>query len=176
MLEQTIHHLDLIRYCYGREVESIICRTWNPCWSMYAHDSNVSCLLTLEGGLDVNYLGTWTGGWNQLQFQWRTDCTEGIMVQRQLFADLAIARSTDALLTPLTLPPFQAFYDDTSALLRAFIAHLRYGTPLECSGLDHLRTLALCFAGIESSERGCSVPMADFYQRYKIPVQHEKGG
>jgi predicted dehydrogenase len=49
MLEQSIHHLDLIRYCYAREV--VASRAdWNPAWSMYAHDSNVSCLLTLEGG------------------------------------------------------------------------------------------------------------------------------
>ena len=54
MLEQSIHHLDLIRYCYDREVEQVMCRTWNPGWSMYAQDSNVSCLLSLSGGLEVN--------------------------------------------------------------------------------------------------------------------------
>src|SRR5687767_4646465 len=64
MLEQSIHHLDLIRFVYGREVEAVSCRTWNPSWSMYAHDANVACLLSLEGGLEVTYLGTWTGGWN----------------------------------------------------------------------------------------------------------------
>src|SRR5690606_28643082 len=30
MLEQSIHHLDLIRHCYNREVESVMCHTWNP--------------------------------------------------------------------------------------------------------------------------------------------------
>ena len=82
MLEQSIHHLDLLRFCYGREVEAVSCRTWNPPWSMYAHDSNVSCLLQLAGGLEANYLGTWTGGWNELRFEWRTDCAEGVIVQR----------------------------------------------------------------------------------------------
>ena len=154
MLEQSIHHLDLIRFCYGREVEQVMCRTWNPPWSMYAHDSNVSCLLTLEGGLEVNYLGTWTGGWNELEFQWRTDCDGGVIVQRQLFEDLAIARTGDPALTPVELEPCRAFYDDTAALLGAFLAHLTQGAPLECSGADHLRTLALCFAAIESSETG----------------------
>ena len=95
MLEQSIHHLDLIRFCYGREVEQIFCRTWNPAWSMYAHESNVSCLMTLEGGLEVNYLGTWTGGWDELQFEWRTDCSDGVIVQRKLFEDLAAARTGD---------------------------------------------------------------------------------
>ncbi len=168
MLEQSIHHLDLIRFCYGREVEQVHCRTWNPGWSMYAHDSNVSCLLTLAGGLEVTYLGTWTGGWNELQFQWRTDCSKGVIVQRQLFEDLAVARTGDASLTPIELPPFRAFYDDTDALMSAFKAHLHDGAALECSGVDHLYTLALCFAAIESSAKGRAVQMHEFYARQGI--------
>ncbi|MBI1296455.1 gfo/Idh/MocA family oxidoreductase [bacterium] len=168
MLEQSIHHLDLIRYCYGREVEKVSCRTWNPSWSMYRHDANVSCLLTLEGGLEVNYIGTWTGGWNQMQFQWRTDCADGVIVQRQLFEDLAYARTKDEALTDIALPDFKAFYDDTDALLTSFISHVRTGSELECSGLDHLRTLGLCFAAIESSETGKAVIMDEFYARHDI--------
>lgn len=168
MLEQSIHHLDLIRFCYGREVERIACRTWNPGWSMYAHDSNVSCLLTLEGGLEVTYHGTWTGGWNGFYFEWRTDCERGIILQRQLHEDLAVAHTGDADLTPVELPACRAFYDDTSALLSRFIAHVRDGAPIECSGRDHLITLALCFAGIESSETGTVVEMKDFYRRHGL--------
>ncbi len=168
MLEQSIHHLDLIRFCYGREVESIACRAWNPTWSMYAHDSNVACLLTLEGGMEVTYYGTWTGGWNGFQFQWRTDCADGVIIQRQLHEDLAVAHTTDTTLTPVELPACRAFYDDTSALLSRFIAHVRDGAPLECSGHDHLVTLALCFAGIESSATGKSVNMSEFLARHGI--------
>ena len=168
MLEQSIHHLDLIRYCYGQEVVQVMCRTWNPPWSMYAHDSNVHCLLTLADGMEVNYLGTWTGGWDKLQFEWRTDCAEGVIVQRQLFEDLAMAHTRDQGLTPIDLPAFEAFFDDTDALLSAFLAHLRHDVSLECSGRDHLYTLALCFAAIESSERGVAVQMNDFYQQHDI--------
>ena len=168
MLEQSIHHLDLIRYCYGREIERVYCRTWNPDWSMYAHESNVSCLMTVAGGMEVNYLGTWTGGWNELQFEWRTDCSDGVIVQRTLFDDLAAARMDDDALTPIAIESCEPFYDDTAALLSAFVAHLRGDQPLECSGSDHLRTLALCFAAIESSERGRVVEMADFYRRFGI--------
>ncbi|MBV7336425.1 Gfo/Idh/MocA family oxidoreductase [Chloroflexi bacterium TSY] len=168
MLEQSIHHLDLIRHCYGREVVRVMCRTWNPPWSMYAHDSNVHCLLTLQDGMEVNYLGTWTGGWDELQFEWRTDCTEGMIVQRQLFEDLAMARMQDKSLTSIDLPPCQAFFDDTDALLSVFIAHLWNDGPLECSGQDHLYTLALCFAAIESSQTGVAIQMNDFYVRHNI--------
>ena len=103
MLEQSIHHLDLIRFCYGREVASVMCRTWSPPWSAYRHDANVSCLLTLQGGMEVNYLGTWTGGWNALKFQWRTDCDKGVIIQNELFSDLRIARTEDDALTPVAI-------------------------------------------------------------------------
>lgn len=170
MLEQSIHHLDLMRFCYDREVERVLCRTWNPAWSMYAHGSNVSCLLTFAGGLEVSYLGTWTGGWDQLEFQWRTDCSRGVVVQRELFADLATAAVADPQLTPVALPAARPFYDDSAALLADFVAHVRAGTSLACSGADHLYTLALCFAAIESDRTGCAVAMDEFYRRHGIPA------
>ncbi|MBM6581889.1 Gfo/Idh/MocA family oxidoreductase [Microvirga sp. BT689] len=165
MLEQSIHHFDLIRHCYGREVEAISCRTWNPSWSMYAHDSSVQCLLTLEGGIEVSYIGTWTSGWNEPMFLWRTDCAGGVVLQREVFSDLAVARRTDPAPIPVALPDVRAYYDDTAELLRAFIASRQTGAPPPCSGRDHLKTLALCFAAIESSQNGTVVDMGDFYAR-----------
>jgi predicted dehydrogenase len=168
MLEQTIHHLDLIRYCYDREVESVACRTWNPPWSMYAHDSNVNCLLGLAGGLEVNYLGTWTGGWDKLDFAWRTDCAEGVIVQRALFEDLAFAHKGDAELQPIPLAPCEPFFDDTEALWQAFVAHLREDAALPCSGADHLVTLGLCFAAIESSATGRTIDFPAYCRAHGI--------
>ena len=165
MLEQSIHHLDLIRYCYGREVESIMCRTWNPPWSMYAHDANVHALLTLEGGTAVNYFGTWSGGWNVPGFEWRTDCERGVFVQRELFSDVAYALTTDAALTPVEIAQAEAFYDDSALLLEDFLQSIEQSKPAPCGGRDHLRTLALCFAGIESSETGKGIVMQEFYER-----------
>ncbi len=164
MLEQSIHHLDLIRYCYGREVESIMCRTWNPPWSMYASDANVHALLTLEGGIAINYFGTWSGGWNEPGFEWRSDCQDGVIIQRELFSGLGYARRTEKALTPVALEAAEAFYDDTAALLKAFVQAIQTGSPAPCDGRDHLRTLALCFAGIESSETGRAIAMKEYYR------------
>ncbi|NEX46640.1 Gfo/Idh/MocA family protein [Pseudotabrizicola algicola] len=168
MLEQTIHHLDLIRFCHGREVAAIACHTWNPPWSMYAHDANVHCLLTLEDGAEVNYFGTWSGGWNNPGFEWRIDCTEGVIIQRELHSDLAYAHRADPDLTAIPLPDARPYYDDSIALLGAFLASLRGEVPLPCDGRDHLRSLALCFAGIESGETGRIIRMSDFYTRHGL--------
>lgn len=168
MLEQTIHHLDLIRFCHGAEVEVIVCRTWNPDWSMYAHDANVHCLLGLSDGAEVNYFGTWSGGWNTPFFEWRTDCAEGVVIQRELHSDLAVARRSEPELTQVPLPEARPYYDDSIALLAAFRLALRDHGPLPCDGRDHLRSLALCFAGIESSETGRAIRMAEFHARHSL--------
>jgi len=168
MFEQSIHHLDLIRYCYGREIESIMCRTWNPPWSMYADDANVHALLTLEGGIAINYFGTWSGGWNVPGFEWRTDCEGGVIVQKELFSELSYARKTDQQLTAIVLEPAEAFYDDTAALLGAFVAAVQNGAPIPCDGRDHLRTLALCFAGIESAQTGRAIEMKEYYKERQL--------
>lgn len=165
MLEQTIHHLDLIRYCHGREVEQIACRTWNPPWSMYAHDANVHCLLAMEGGIEVSYFGTWSGGWDTPDFEWRIDCADGVFVQRGLHSDCTYARRGEPGLTPIPIADGEPYYDDTAILLDDFVAAVRDGTPPPCDGRDHLRSLGLCFAGLDSAQTGKAVKLAEFYDR-----------
>lgn len=168
MLEQSIHHLDLIRFCYASEPAVVRCRTSNPVWSMYAHDANVQATLTLENGVEVNYMGTWTGGWNELEFQWRTDCERGVLYQKQLFSDLYFANADDTSLTPIPLEACEPFFEDTRELFGSFLYALRHHLPVPCDGVDHLQTLAMCFAGIESSETERAVNMAEFINRFGI--------
>jgi predicted dehydrogenase len=183
LLEQSVHHLDLMRYCYGREVESVFARTWNPPWSTYQHDSNVSLQLRFEGDLHVTYLGTWTAAWNEFNFRWRTDCSKGALIQKRQFSDLFEVRFSPELgmsgkrfkgsaepLEPVELPPIEAFVDDTRVLLARFVEALQEGKPVETSAKDHLKTLSLVFACIESAETGREVDLARFYQEHGVPL------
>jgi predicted dehydrogenase len=155
--EQSIHHFDLMRHVYGREPVAIAARSWNPSWSMYAGDANVSALITFEGGLEVTYQGTWAGNWDRLGFDWRSDCRDGIAVQRDMFGDLAYARRHDADLTPVALPAFETWMDDAAALWAAFAAHLRGEGPLPCAGDDHLKSLRMVEACIRAAATGQTV-------------------
>lgn len=176
LLEQSIHHLDLMRYCYDDEVESVLAETWNPAWSVYQDDSCVSVILRFRSGLRVNYLGTWTSGWNRFDFRWRTDFPGGVLVQKKQFSDLYAARLDPALamtgplfkdeaepLLPIALPQAEHFIDDTRLLLARFVEAIQAGKPVETSGKDHLKSLALVHAIIESAVQGKRVALADFY-------------
>lgn len=181
LLEQSVHHLDLLRYCYGREVEWVQADTWNPPWSTYQDDSNVSALLCFEGGLRVNYLGTWTAAWNEFNFRWRTDCSGGVLIQKAQFDDLHIARFSPELgmtglrfkteaepLEPVNLPPVEYFVDDTRGLLAEFVEALQEDKPVVTSGKDHLKTLLLVRACIESAKMGKRVIMSEFYKKHNM--------
>jgi predicted dehydrogenase len=158
--EQSIHHFDLMRYVYRSEPLTAMCRTWNPSWSMYESDANVAAVFTFDNGMVVNYQGTWQSGWAQPHFEWRTDCTNGILSQRHQFEDLYIATRTDETLTQIELPPHEQWITETQGLLDAFVDTVADGIPLQCSGRDHLMSLAMVQACILSSRENRCVSVA----------------
>jgi predicted dehydrogenase len=149
--EQSIHHFDLMRYVYGSDPVTVQCQTWNPSWSMYESDANVAALFTFENGLVVNYQGTWQSGWAEPQFEWRTDCNGGVISQKHQFGDLFYAQKNDPTLTPVILPPHEQWITETQGLLDAFVDTVVDAQPLQCSGRDHLTSLAMVQACILSS-------------------------
>ncbi len=152
--EQSIHHFDLLRYLYKQEPVTVQARTWNPSWSTYRSDANVSALFTFDRGMEVNYQGTWQSGWAEPQFEWRTDCTDGVISQRDQFGKLNFARRFETALTPVDLPPHEIWITETAGLLDAFLDTVLDGQPLQCSGRDHLTSLAMVAACDVSSREG----------------------
>lgn len=172
--EQSVHHFDLMRFVYGAEPVRIYARTFNPSWSMYRDDANVSAIIDFDSGLTVNYQGTWQGNWQALGFEWRTECSRGVLVQGDMFGELSYALRDDPAVTPVALPAHQPWISDARALLRAFKEAFRGLRPLECSGSDHLNSLRMLQACILSSERGQAVTLAELQtgsERGKRPAQ-----
>ena len=158
--EQSVHHFDLMRFVYGSEPVLVSARTWNPPWSMYAHDANVSALFTFANGIEVTYQGTWAANRNTLDFDWRTDCARGIAVQSEMFGALSFALRDDPAPTPVALPPHEPWISDATGLFEAFLAHLVDGAPLQCSGADHLQTLRMVEAVAAASAKSQTITLA----------------
>lgn len=159
--EQSIHHFDLLRYVYKSEPVQVFAKTFNPSWSMYADDANVSALFTLANGVVVNYQGTWQSNWQKPGFEWRTECADGIVLQKDQFGDLHFARQQDETLTAVALPEYEQWINDAIALLAAFVATLRGTAPLLCSGRDHLKSLRMVQACIISQQQGAAINPSD---------------
>lgn len=159
--EQSIHHFDLMRFVYQTNPVLVQAQTWNPTWSMYASDANVAALFTFENGMVVNYQGTWQSGWAEPRFEWRTDCSNGVLSQLHQFGDLFYAGKFETQLTPVTLPPHEQWITETAGLLDAFVDTVVEGQPLQCGGSDHLLSLAMVQACILSSREARCVPIAE---------------
>lgn len=162
--EQSIHHFDLMRFVYDAEPVAVECRTWNPSWSTYASDANVAALFTFANGMVINYQGTWQSGWAEPAFEWRSDCTNGVISQRHQFGDLFYARRFDTELTPVRLPAHEQWITETAGLLEDFVGTVLDDAPLHCSGRDHLTSLAMVQACALSSREERCVSIAEILQ------------
>jgi predicted dehydrogenase len=112
----------------------------------------------------VNYQGTWQSNWEVPKFEWRTECTGGVIDQLEQFGDLYYARHADPALTEVELPPHEIWVTETIGLLAAFVASVVDGQPLPCSGRDHLSSLAMLEACITSSRDGQRITVAEVLQ------------
>lgn len=183
LLEQSIHHFDLLRYCYDAEVESLVCDTWRPSWSTYEDDCCVSVLFRFENGVRANYLGTWTAAWNRMDFRWRTEFEGGALIQREQFEDLVRVDFDRGLglrgsnfkgdaeaETPVSEPLARctAFIDDTRELLAEFLCAVRGEAEPVTTARDHLKTLLVVQACIESMKNGTWVRLRDVHERFAV--------
>jgi predicted dehydrogenase len=180
LLEQAIHHLDLIRYVYDSDFEWVQVYEWNPTeWehNPYKQDPNVSALLMLKNGIHINYMGTWISGNvgmnTGIDFRWRTDCSDGVIVQPDLFGEggLFVASYRDAKLTHVDTGPVIPFATDTDRLLVEFYESWKNKEPPDTNGKDHMKTLSTILACIESSEKGRRVNVDEFRRSLEYPEE-----
>ncbi|SHI66577.1 Gfo/Idh/MocA family protein [Wenxinia saemankumensis] len=160
--EQSVHHFDLMRHVYRREPLRIDARTWNPSWSMYRGHANVSALIEFEGGMHVTYQGTWAGGVDRLDFDWRTDCTNGVLIQREMMGGL-VAATRQGEFAPVETAAHEPWITDAAALLDMAVRAFTGTGPAECTGRDHLSSLLMLEACIRSSDRGGPVELAELH-------------
>jgi len=142
-------------------------------------------LLKFQNGMYANYMGTWTSGSNRLRFLWQIDFPGGTLVQKRQFCNLSVSRFQPELsltgrnfkeeddiepLMPVDLPKVAAFTDDSQELLKSFLKGIDDKTIFETSGKDHIKTLCVVHACIESAKTGKRVQMDEFYERHNIPT------
>jgi hypothetical protein len=125
-------------------------------------------LLNLENGMHVNYMGTWISGnegMNEgIDFRWRTDFGNGVIVQKDLFGETGLytASRDDGELSHVDTGFIEPFVTDTRSLLKEFYECSVKEKKPETSGRDHLKTLLTVLACIKSSERRKKILLSDF--------------
>jgi predicted dehydrogenase len=157
--EQSVHHLDLVRFVYNTEVAAVTAMTSNPPWSMYAGDATVCATLTLTNGMTVQYTGTWAARTAHDRFHWRTDCAHGALIQTALFDGLHIVHDGTEAMEFIPLPFLEPFVDDMRALFRAVLHDLHTGDHCAPAVRDHIQTLAVTTSIEQSAATGMRVTL-----------------
>ena len=181
LLEQTIHHIDLMRYCYQSEVKDVTAQTWRVPWSLYTNDCSVSILINFDN-FHVNYIGTWTSGWNKLSFEWRTDFQKGIIIQKDQFANLNYVEfdskismtgknfktAKDAeVLKKIKMTQDKGLLSDTHKYLQDYINYKLTGDRMQISLDDYLKSCAVIEACIESKNKRKTIDLTDYFKLIK---------
>lgn len=152
--EQSIHHFDLIRYVYNSDIKTVFATTSNPPWSMYKYDTNVNAILELKNSIIINYIGNWQSNSKALNFEWRTECDNGIIVQKKQFEGLYYTSFKSAVEKKIKLKKTKMWFDDANLLFNDFLGSIKKKRNIYEINNDHLKSLAVVDACIKSSKTG----------------------
>lgn len=172
IMDMSVHHFDLMRYLLGANALRVQALTWNPSVSNTQGDMNAFIWIEFEGGVRINYTGSFASpgsdtGWNG---RWDITGTRGSLVWNQkddwgpirLFKQGANPANYQIphIFTPLpevwgqpvwasSIGPVGHHYD-----LYHWNACIQADVEPETSGKDNLHTLALTFAAIKAADSG----------------------
>ncbi|MGB3583676.1 MAG: Gfo/Idh/MocA family oxidoreductase [Roseiarcus sp.] len=164
LLDMAIHTFDALRCMTGLAAVGVYCREWNPAHSWYRDGSSAAAVFELETGAIFIYRGSWCAPGLPTSWEsgWRFVGANGSLVWdgADTIRIEALGRGDrDGLFDPVAPvePPALSTEDRIGGhfgVLHDFVAAVRSGAQPETAGRDNIRSLAMVFGAIESSEAG----------------------
>ena len=181
LVDMSIHHFDLMRYCLHADPVRVQATGWNPRWSYFRHQAACHVLLEMTKGVHVTYDGNWVArgqetGWNG---DWRIECSEGAIWVTERNGEMVVeldpgagrarppagARGKPtapvaAQAGPVPLVPMPQSGQEHS--LSEMVAAISDKREPETSGKDNLKSVAMVFAAVDSIESRHPVEIAGY--------------
>lgn len=155
LIEMSIHHFDSIRSAFGCEAVNILAKSWNPSWSAYKGAAVVSAIIEMENDIWLNYYGSFV---SQTSFyNWRIECSQGAIGLENGSLYTLAPKSADR--RTINIESFSQSVE--VQMLNMFCEAIKNGVEPETSGKDNLKSLAMVFACIKSSEMGRKVNLSE---------------
>jgi predicted dehydrogenase len=152
LAEIAVHHYDSFRYLFKRQPVSVFARAYNPPGSTYERNAAVQAIVELDGGLPVQYFGTFVA--HRYEFSLWIEGEKGdLWTDRRRVWSRPRGRRffLPARLAPVPkgdeLPYPKA---GTVSLLNQFRDAMLHGTVAETDARDNVWTLAMVEASIAS--------------------------
>ncbi len=168
LLDMAIHTFDAARYISGADPVAVYCREWNPRGSWYDQDASAIALFEMSDGITYTYRGSWCAeGLNtSWECDWRIIGTKGSAKWDggARFEAETVSDSSSLMwdASPVDWPPHDpgSKSDGHVGLLREFVDCVRTGRVPETAASENIKSLAMVFAAIESSECGRRVEIS----------------
>lgn len=162
LIDMAIHTFDIARTIAGATPVAVYCQENNPANSWFKHGAAANAIFEFADGAVFNYRGSWSAEGLRTSWQgaWRLIGTEGSMIWDGE-EDFRAERPTNSGglirdVEPIAVPSL----DSTDAvgghagIIREFVAALREGREPETVSRENIKSLAMCFAAIDSAKSG----------------------
>lgn len=159
LLDMAIHTFDQARMISGCDPAAVYCREYNPHGSWFKNHAAAVCVFEMTQGVTFTYRGSWAseGFSTSWESQWRASGSKGTVVwdgisrpRAQVAGGGGFQRET----LDVEIPPTPMQHTGHEAALYDFINALRSGQEPRCVCHDNIKSLAMCFAAIESAAKG----------------------
>lgn len=178
MVEGAVHHLDILADLAGVKCDTIYAQTWNPKWGEYAGDSQALVTMHMENNTRATYEGAKTNavglnGWGQEYI--RAECEQATLILSRRRLERFLYDPSRAWAGGIegqgeTIPLLEQPKWSNAWLIEKFVRWLDGGEPMETNVEDNLQSVALVFAGMESSRTGLPVKVQEFLAKARLDI------
>lgn len=156
LTEIAVHHYDSFRYLFNRRPAAVWARTFNPEGSDYEQNAAAETFLELEGGVHIQYSGSFVG--SRYQYVLEISGERGdLRTDRSKVWWRPWGGKRFEVVEPVSMPEGEALrypHAGMVSMLQQFNDAVSRGSVPETSGADNLWTLAMLEASIRSAESG----------------------
>ncbi len=158
LLDFAIHHFDMMRYVTGDEAVRVLAQSFRPSWSWLGGKAAAAAIVTMKGGAVVDYGGTMVSlGLETPQEGLVTVIGEKGTLHLDGKSQVSLLGQGD----PRVLPQEPIPGGELGYSLAEFLAAVRERRRPKTCVVEHIKSLALMIAAVESSNRGSAVEPAE---------------
>jgi predicted dehydrogenase len=167
ILEMSIHQFDLARFMSGVDPVAVHASEFNPKGSWYEGNASAICTFEMTGGVIFSYRGSCCaeGPRTSWDGDWRIIGTKGTLLYQQDQAPTAQVVAGDTgfhrPLRDIDVPVPELQATDMHGALGEMLRFLRTGEKPQTECHDNIKSLAMCYASIESSKQASRLSIGD---------------
>jgi predicted dehydrogenase len=160
--DMGIHHMDLLRFVAGRNAVELYARQYRPSWSEFKGAPGLDAIITMEGGLEVSYSGSWAGRGRSTEWDgdWAIEGDKGLLTVTDLEVAFYPTAENDPTNTetPVVEPVPIEVPDLPQGDLQISFEHFRRaiedGREPDTGINDNCHSIAMVFAAEEAIREG----------------------